>query len=231
MILSPVMHLKCTRWYTVLLNYVILKVTALFSRLALSAYEGTLDGGPDDMTVVDATTLRRQVSFLINTLSLFCGGSTNNGAPRTEQTKYFFVLSLAHQVEPETPTFGGGEQGASKARDDPLLSHCGFLARQHLGVVATLEPTCISAVTVTEERTTPYSTFQMLSTRCTQSLCEGVLYTCVYKACCPQGRYFDFVYLTHVKFYFCTLISSCITFSHVLFLLQIFLLDAKHDSL
>ncbi|TMS07052.1 mitochondrial fission factor homolog B isoform X1 [Larimichthys crocea] len=31
------------------------------SRLALSAYEGTLDGGPDDMTVVDATTLRRQL--------------------------------------------------------------------------------------------------------------------------------------------------------------------------
>ncbi|XP_010750268.1 mitochondrial fission factor homolog B isoform X2 [Larimichthys crocea] len=30
-------------------------------RLALSAYEGTLDGGPDDMTVVDATTLRRQL--------------------------------------------------------------------------------------------------------------------------------------------------------------------------
>ncbi|KAE8295454.1 Mitochondrial fission factor-like protein B [Larimichthys crocea] len=31
------------------------------SALALSAYEGTLDGGPDDMTVVDATTLRRQL--------------------------------------------------------------------------------------------------------------------------------------------------------------------------
>ncbi|XP_026231540.1 mitochondrial fission factor homolog B isoform X2 [Anabas testudineus] len=31
------------------------------SRLALSSYEATLDGGPDDMTVVDATTLRRQL--------------------------------------------------------------------------------------------------------------------------------------------------------------------------
>ncbi|XP_070685052.1 mitochondrial fission factor homolog B isoform X3 [Pempheris klunzingeri] len=31
------------------------------SRLALSTYEATLDGGPDDMSVVDATTLRRQL--------------------------------------------------------------------------------------------------------------------------------------------------------------------------
>ncbi|XP_026231553.1 mitochondrial fission factor homolog B isoform X4 [Anabas testudineus] len=31
------------------------------SVLALSSYEATLDGGPDDMTVVDATTLRRQL--------------------------------------------------------------------------------------------------------------------------------------------------------------------------
>ncbi|XP_068441669.1 mitochondrial fission factor homolog B isoform X2 [Clinocottus analis] len=31
------------------------------SRLALSTYEGTLDAGSDDMTVVDATTLRRQL--------------------------------------------------------------------------------------------------------------------------------------------------------------------------
>ncbi|XP_018536644.1 mitochondrial fission factor homolog B isoform X2 [Lates calcarifer] len=31
------------------------------SRLALSTYEVSLDGGPDDMTVVDATTLRRQL--------------------------------------------------------------------------------------------------------------------------------------------------------------------------
>lgn len=46
------------------LNYVILKVTPLFSRLALSTYEATLDGGSDDMTVVDATTLRRQVGSL-----------------------------------------------------------------------------------------------------------------------------------------------------------------------
>ena len=41
--------------------YVMLEVWCLFSRLALSTYEATLDGGPDDMTVVDATTLRRQV--------------------------------------------------------------------------------------------------------------------------------------------------------------------------
>ncbi|XP_074497845.1 mitochondrial fission factor homolog B isoform X3 [Sebastes fasciatus] len=31
------------------------------SRLTLSTYEATLDSGPDDMTVVDATTLRRQL--------------------------------------------------------------------------------------------------------------------------------------------------------------------------
>ncbi|XP_037321689.2 mitochondrial fission factor homolog B isoform X3 [Pungitius pungitius] len=31
------------------------------SALALSTYEATLDAGPDDMTVVDATTLRRQL--------------------------------------------------------------------------------------------------------------------------------------------------------------------------
>ncbi|XP_070827179.1 mitochondrial fission factor homolog B isoform X1 [Chaetodon trifascialis] len=31
------------------------------SRLSMSAYEASLDGGPDDMTVVDATTLRRQL--------------------------------------------------------------------------------------------------------------------------------------------------------------------------
>ncbi|KAM9359226.1 mitochondrial fission factor homolog B isoform 3-T4 [Symphorus nematophorus] len=31
------------------------------SALALSTYEASLDGGPDDMTVVDATTLRRQL--------------------------------------------------------------------------------------------------------------------------------------------------------------------------
>ncbi|XP_076591966.1 mitochondrial fission factor homolog B isoform X2 [Chaetodon auriga] len=31
------------------------------SALAMSTYEATLDGGPDDMTVVDATTLRRQL--------------------------------------------------------------------------------------------------------------------------------------------------------------------------
>ncbi|XP_051252847.1 mitochondrial fission factor homolog B isoform X2 [Dicentrarchus labrax] len=31
------------------------------SRLVLSTFEATLDGGPDDMTVVDATTLRRQL--------------------------------------------------------------------------------------------------------------------------------------------------------------------------
>uniref|UniRef100_UPI0037E91354 mitochondrial fission factor homolog B isoform X2 n=1 Tax=Semicossyphus pulcher TaxID=241346 RepID=UPI0037E91354 len=31
------------------------------SALALSTYEASMDGGPDDMTVVDATTLRRQL--------------------------------------------------------------------------------------------------------------------------------------------------------------------------
>ena len=82
----------------------------------------------------------------------------------------FYFLSAAHQVEPETPTFGGGEQGAYKARDDPVLGHCSILARQHLGVDATLEPALISAITMTAERTVPYSMCQMLATRCTQSL-------------------------------------------------------------
>lgn len=94
-------------------------------------------------------------------------------------TKHVFnYLHLAHQVEPETPTFGGGEQGANKARDDPVLRHSGFLARQHLGVVATLEPSFVAAVTVKDERTVPYSTCQMLATRCTQSLCVQDLDTC-----------------------------------------------------
>ncbi|XP_061537686.1 mitochondrial fission factor homolog B isoform X3 [Phycodurus eques] len=35
------------------------------SRLALATYEGSLDGGSDDMTVVDAATLRRQVESLL----------------------------------------------------------------------------------------------------------------------------------------------------------------------
>ncbi|XP_042270148.1 mitochondrial fission factor homolog B isoform X2 [Thunnus albacares] len=40
------------------------------SRLALSTYEATLDGGPDDMTVVDAATLRRQLIKLNRRLQL-----------------------------------------------------------------------------------------------------------------------------------------------------------------
>lgn len=31
------------------------------SAITLTAYEASLDGGPDDMTMVDATTLRRQL--------------------------------------------------------------------------------------------------------------------------------------------------------------------------
>lgn len=49
-------------------------------------------------------------------------------------------LFIAHQVEPETAAVRRGEQGAGKARDDPVLGHCGFLARQYLGVDATLTP-------------------------------------------------------------------------------------------
>ena len=94
----------------------------------------------------------------------------------TEKT--FLYLLLAHQVEPEAPASGGGEQGASEARDDPVLDHRSFLARQHLGVVATLEPACISAISVTEEeRTIPYSTCQILASRCTQSPCVDDLDT------------------------------------------------------
>lgn len=51
----------------------------LLLRLALATYEPTLDGGPDDMTVVDVTTLRRQVGPSItlrnktpNTKNLSC---------------------------------------------------------------------------------------------------------------------------------------------------------------
>ncbi|CAK6965226.1 mitochondrial fission factor homolog B isoform X2 [Scomber scombrus] len=40
------------------------------SRLALSTYEASLDGGPDDMTVVDAATLRRQLIKLNRRLQL-----------------------------------------------------------------------------------------------------------------------------------------------------------------
>lgn len=87
----------------------------------------------------------------------------------TEKT-FVYYSSVAHQVEPASPTFGGGEQGASKARDDPVLGHCCFLACQHLGVVATLEPACVSAINVTKKKSTiPYSTCHILATRCTQS--------------------------------------------------------------
>ncbi|CAK6965223.1 mitochondrial fission factor homolog B isoform X3 [Scomber scombrus] len=40
------------------------------STLALSTYEASLDGGPDDMTVVDAATLRRQLIKLNRRLQL-----------------------------------------------------------------------------------------------------------------------------------------------------------------
>ncbi|XP_019741520.1 mitochondrial fission factor homolog B isoform X2 [Hippocampus comes] len=40
------------------------------SRLALSTYEGSLDGGSDDMTIVDAATLRRQLIKLNRRLQL-----------------------------------------------------------------------------------------------------------------------------------------------------------------
>lgn len=54
------LHYISTPWS----NYVIPKVSYFFSRLALSTYEAMLDAGPEDMTVVDATTIRRQVSYL-----------------------------------------------------------------------------------------------------------------------------------------------------------------------
>lgn len=38
-------------------------VFLFYFRLALSTYEGSLEVPADDMTVVDATTLRRQVCF------------------------------------------------------------------------------------------------------------------------------------------------------------------------
>lgn len=165
------------------LDHVILKVGVLFSRLALSTYEATLEGGPDDMTVVDATTLRRQVSSSI-TRSSSCGIRLYHGTSVTEK-KTFCDLSIAHQVKSETPTFGGGEQGARKAGDDHVLSHCSFLAHQHLGVVATLEPAFIFAITMTGERTVPHSVCQMLATALRP--CVRWTLSHVYKACYTQG--------------------------------------------
>lgn len=177
LLLTCAIYLECAKLYSFWLKNVILKVSVLFSRLALSTYEASLDGGPDDMTVVDATTLRRQVSSeWIHYLHLVARELIVE--PLWVRKHFLNYLSTAHQVEPETPTLGRGEQGASKARDDPVLGHCGFLARQHLGVVATLEPACVSAIAVTEERTISYSMCQMLATRCTQSLREEDLATC-----------------------------------------------------
>lgn len=136
----------------------------------------------------------------------------NRFVPVTDKTLNY--LHLAHQVEQETPTFGGGEQGANKERDDPVLGHCGFLACQHLGVVATLESSHVAAVTMKEERTGPYSTCQMLATRCTQSLCVQDLDMCS-RPVAHKADIMIFVYLIHVQFYFFTLISPCLIFSHI----------------
>lgn len=46
-------------------NYVIPKASYFFSRNVLSTYEAMLDTGPEDITAVDATTIRRQVSYLL----------------------------------------------------------------------------------------------------------------------------------------------------------------------
>lgn len=88
------------------------------------------------MTVVDATTLRRQVGSLqMHNIQLVLQYVL---AERLRLTKHFCDEPVAHQVEPASPAFGGREQGASKARDDPVLGHRCFLARQHLGVVSAL---------------------------------------------------------------------------------------------
>lgn len=137
----------------------------------------------------------RLVLYKYTTSSLWCKNNSLNAC----DWESIYYLSVAHQVEPASPTFGGGEQGASKARDDPVLGHCCFLARQHLGVVATLEPAGVSAVNVTKGRTILYSTCQILATHCTQYPCALDLY--VYKACCPRGQYFDFACLPNVQFY------------------------------
>lgn len=59
-------------------------------RLALSTYEASLDGGPDDMTVVDAATLRRQVSIL-HPQYLFCGMRADLRTILTEDTFLLFT--------------------------------------------------------------------------------------------------------------------------------------------
>lgn len=90
--------------------------------------------------------------------SVLCGARG-----QTDKT-IFFDSATAHQVEPETPTFGGREQRANKARDDPVLRHRRFLAHQHLGVVATLKPACVSAIHMTR---TYYPLSYQLAAHCT----------------------------------------------------------------
>ncbi len=144
----------------------------------------------------------------------------------TESKYFLYFLSVAYQVEPETSTSGGGEQGASEEGVDPVLGHRSFLARQHLGVVATLEPARVSAVMASKNRTVCYCTCQILATRCTRYLREEHLHTCVRTV----AHWVDiiFVYLIHVQFYFFTLISFFLMFCRYH---KWFSLNAKHDLL
>lgn len=152
--------------------------------------------------------------------------------PPWQQTfcDFFFFSPIAHQVKPETPTFGGGEQGASKARDDHVLSHCSFLAHQHLGVVATLEPAFYFCHY--HDRRTHCPSFlcvKCLATRCTRALCEEDLDACVQGLLTHRADIFWFC-----LFNTCTVLffySSLILFSHTLFLLETLSLNAKHDLL
>ncbi len=135
------------------------------------------------------------------------------GLPVTERKYYLHCLSVAHQVKPETPTSGGGEQGASKEGVNPVLAHCSFLAGQHLGVVATLEPVCVSSITVIEERTIPYSVCQIIAFCCTQHLCEQDLDTCV-QGLLPTGlvEWFCLFNTCTVLFFYSYFILSCFVF-------------------
>lgn len=169
--------------------------------------------------------------FFTNTPPPTCVARTTHWTPVTEKT-FVYYSSVAHQVEPASPTFGGGEQGASKARDDPVLGHCCFLARQHLGVVATLEPACVSAINVTKKKK-HYSLFYVsyisyslhsvpicLRPWCVQGLLPTglIIWFCIFNTCTVLFFYSYFI-RSHVLSCFCFYYkSSCSTCCKYLFM-------------
>ncbi|XP_077467846.1 mitochondrial fission factor homolog B isoform X1 [Stigmatopora argus] len=61
------------------------------SRLALPTYEGSLDGGSDDMTVVDAATLRRQLIKLNRRLQLL----EEDNKERAKREMFLYSVTVA----------------------------------------------------------------------------------------------------------------------------------------